>query len=237
MEVIEGLILKSVPYGERQSIVSLFTKQEGFMSMITSSNIERRRGVLPFMQRCEMEFLRNERGGLHKLRSVAAVDKASTANFNVEVCNYSMLWGNVLASLLREQGADKDMYDYICRAVELLNEYQGRYINLSILFLLRLSWFLGVKPNLDSYKKGMKFNIETGEFVAASAVGGVCTGPNVAEVIYRFSVMDLEKMETLKIDFNSFKIIVDTIILYYERHFNVNFDKTGMRIIMEILGG
>lgn len=239
MDIVEGILLKSVPYGENQTIVNLFTKQEGFMVMITPLHKSRRRIPYSVMQECEVEYVKNDRGGLHRLMAITPLDKASGLHLDVERGGYAQLWGSLLASLLRDQGADSALYGYVVRAVELLESYDGEYMNLTLLFMGRLATFLGVKPNIESYKRGRVFHIGRGEFIDTGtfAAGELVSGPNVAEAIYRFMTMEIERVGTLKINFKSFEILLETLLLFYEHHFAVKFDKTAIAIIKEILNG
>ena len=237
MEVTEAILLKAAPYNESQSILTLFSKQEGYISMITQAKSSKRRVLYPVMQSCEVEFLRNERGGLHKLVNLSPVDRASTLHFDIERSNYAQLWGNFLATLLRCQEKDESLYEYVESAVALLEESQEQYLNITLLFFVRLACFMGVKPNTDDYVKGMLLNVETGEFVAPEKRGSnmVFSGPNVAEAIYCLSVLSVEKAKGLRIGFKSFEIILKTIMSMYEHIFAVRFDRGGIEIILQVL--
>lgn len=237
MELVRGFLLKAVPYTESQSIIYLFTKEEGFMAMITSGINNKRKTILPIMQLCEVEFLRNSRGGLHKLSVIAPVNKASNLNFEIERGTYASLWGNLLATFLREQHADEQLFEYLHRAVELLEGCREGFVNVTLLFWIRMAGLFGIRPDCDNYEPGMLFNLESGEFVESRAYtnGMVLTGPNVAQAIYRFSTIEVEMLGRVKIDFKSFEILLETMMHYYERHFAVKFNRTEIGLILEIL--
>lgn len=237
MEVVRGFLLKVVPYTELQSIAYFFTREEGFMAMITSVANNRRKPILSIMQLCEVEFLRNSRGGLHKAGVIAPINKASNLNFDIERGTYARLWGNMLATLLREQHVDENLFEYIERSVELLEGCSGSFVNVTLLFWIRMAALLGIKPSCDNYETGMLFNLETGEFVENRAyVGGmVVTGPNIAGAIYKFSSIPVERVGGLKINFKSFETLLETMMHYYERHFAVKFNRGEIGLILEIL--
>ncbi len=237
MELVKGFLLKAVPYTESQSIIYLFTKEEGFMAMITSGGNSKRTRVLPIMQLCEVEFMRNSRGGLHKLGVVAPVNKVSNLNFEIERGAYASLWGNLLATFLREQHADEQLFEYIHRAVGLLEECRDGFVNVTLLFWIRMAGLFGVRPDCDKFEPGMLFNLESGEFVESRAYtnGMFLTGPNVAQAIYRFSTIEVEMLGRVKIDFKSFETLLETMMHYYERHFAVKFNRGEIEVILEIL--
>ena len=235
MEVAEGFILKTFPYAESQFIIHAFMRNEGFTSFVTSKAPRGKRRPFTPMQQYEMEFIRNTRGDLHRLCSVFPNQNFAPLCFDVKKGNTAMLWGEILNTVLRNEQANAPLYEYICESVETLSESGEGAENLSLLFLYRLSSFIGFRPDIQNYSKGHLFNLDKGIFEAPSAVSTSdrTTGPNTAEAVYRLCSGSAEEIMHIRLDGKSRMILLDTLLCYYEIHLNTRFDRRGIDIIKE----
>ena len=74
MHTIKAIILKSIPHSEQQQILHVYSEERGYMQMITPLALFKRKAntSAQCMQIVEIEFIPNERGGLHKLIALPA---------------------------------------------------------------------------------------------------------------------------------------------------------------------
>lgn len=149
-----AIVLRTVRYGDTRMIADLFTREQGRLSFMVSMG---RGGVRSGMKKQLFQPLTllaveadvNERQQLHRLRSVellcpwqsllTAPDKVAIALFVAEFLCYA----------LRGEQRDERLFDYVRASLEWLDSRQDRYANFHLVFLMRLSRFLGFFPNLS----------------------------------------------------------------------------------------
>ena len=74
MEIVQGIILKTSPYSETQKIIRIYTKEKGYLSMISPSVVfKRKTKTVHLLQISEIEFFENEKSDLHKLRLISPI--------------------------------------------------------------------------------------------------------------------------------------------------------------------
>ena len=74
MEIVQGIILKTSPYSETQKIIRIYTKEKGYLSMISPSVVfKRKTKTIHLLQISEIEFFENEKSDLHKLRQISPI--------------------------------------------------------------------------------------------------------------------------------------------------------------------
>ncbi|MFQ9144393.1 MAG: recombination protein O N-terminal domain-containing protein [Odoribacter splanchnicus] len=62
MEIVQGIILKTSPYSETQKIIRIYTKEKGYLSMISPSVVfKRKTKTVHLLQISEIEFSRMKR--------------------------------------------------------------------------------------------------------------------------------------------------------------------------------
>ena len=79
MHTVKAIILKSIPHSEQQQILHVYSEERGYMQMITPLALFKRKTntSVQCMQIVEIEFIPNERGGLHKLKSLSPLVNTS----------------------------------------------------------------------------------------------------------------------------------------------------------------
>ena len=87
MEIVQGIILKTSPYSETQKIIRIYTKEKGYLSMISPSVVfKRKTKTVHLLQISEIEFFENEKSDLHN--NVHCIRKNSTENRSGKNYNY-----------------------------------------------------------------------------------------------------------------------------------------------------
>ena len=97
MHTVKAIILKSIPHSEQQQILHVYSEERGYMQMITPLALFKRKAntSAQCMQIVEIEFIPNERGGLHKLKSFSPLVNTSAIYFDVYKMNIALLWGEI----------------------------------------------------------------------------------------------------------------------------------------------
>jgi hypothetical protein len=84
MEIVQGIILKTSPYSETQKIIRIYTKEKGYLSMISPSVVfKRKTKTVHLLQISEIEFFENEKSDLHKLRQISPIINLPELYFDI----------------------------------------------------------------------------------------------------------------------------------------------------------
>ena len=113
MHTVKAIILKSIPHSEQQQILHVYSEERGYMQMITPLALFKRKAntSAQCMQIVEIEFIPNERGGLHKLKSFSPLVNTSAIYFDVYKMNIALLWGEILNLVLRDSDPNPSLYE------------------------------------------------------------------------------------------------------------------------------
>ncbi|MDL2231763.1 DNA repair protein RecO C-terminal domain-containing protein [Porphyromonadaceae bacterium OttesenSCG-928-L07] len=235
MEVIHAIVLKIFNYSDTQKIVRVFSKEKGYLSLITPAYVlKQKRSSLNMMQVVEMEYYENTKSEFHKLKSIAPLFNASSLYLNIFKMNIALLWGEVLDLLLRKEQKNEVLYTFISRSVEYLNESSSDTANFNLFFLYRLSIYVGFKINTDTYDSGYVFNINDGNFTSPDQKQPYISGPNTAKIIYDLCTFRVEEIKNIVLNRESRRILLDIILLFYSIHLNIDFNIKSIKVIREV---
>lgn len=235
MEVVQGIILKSLPFSGTRKIVRIYSREKGYLSMLSPVAVLKRKSpAIHLLQISEIEFFESEKGELHQLRSVSPKVNLPELYFDVFKMNVLLLWGEILDLILKNEGKNENLFDFIVRSIEYLDATHGDVGNFNLCFLYRLAGFIGFRIDADSWREGYVFNINDGCFCASDGSASYVSGPNSARAIYRLCTCPLSDIRDIRLNRQSRNILLDVILLFYGLHLNVSFNVKSIRVIREV---
>lgn len=234
-EVCTGIVLKTSGYSDTLKIIHLYSKEKGYLSMIAPSALfKRKTKPLHLLQTIEVEYLPNDRGGLHRLKLAETLANLPNLYMNVIKMNILLLWGEILNTILRDEGTNESLFQYITRSVDYLNSSDGDAGNFNLCFLYRLTLPLGYRINTDTWQEGYLFNITDGSFYPADTVAPCVSGPNTARAIHTLCTCPIEALCDIPLNRSARNILLDVILLFYQHHLNLSFNSKALKVIREI---
>ena len=155
-ETLRGIVLRTVRYGDTSLIVDLFTESHGRMSFMAST-LRAKRSVrsVSFWQPLSMvefsaELLPNG-GKLPRPSDVRTYYNYIDLPFSPIKSTLALFLAEFLSAALREEKENTPLYRYIESSLQWLDlaDSPASIANFHLAFLMHLSRFIGIYPNLD----------------------------------------------------------------------------------------
>ena len=155
-ETLRGIVLRTVKYGDTSIIVDLFTESHGRMSfMASTSRAKRSVRSVSFWQPLSMvefsaELLPNG-GKLPRPSDVRTYYNYIDLPFSPIKSTLALFLAEFLSAALREEKENTPLYRYIESSLQWLDlaDSPASIANFHLAFLMHLSRFIGIYPNLD----------------------------------------------------------------------------------------
>lgn len=164
-ENIRGIVLRTVKYGDTSMIVDLFTEGRGRQSfMASTARVKRSVRNVSFWQPLSMvEFhtevrpngtsspLGGTRGGLPRPSDVRTYYNYIDLPFSPVKSTLALFLAEFLSAALREEKENAPLYRYIESSLQWLDlaDSPASVANFHLAFLMHLSRFIGIYPNLE----------------------------------------------------------------------------------------
>ncbi len=161
MEILKGIVLRTVKYGDNGHIVDMFTNSRGRMSFMMKRNSgnnfagpnNRFGSIVPslFMPLSMLEFncdVHNH-NRLPQPKDVRLYNQYHSIQINPIKSIISLFIAEFLVHVLKEEGENPLLYGYLENSLKWLDSSEKGYTNFHLVLLMRVTRFVGIYPNLD----------------------------------------------------------------------------------------
>lgn len=170
MEVkTRAIVLQTIKYGDSQVIVDFFTEELGRMSSIVripkSSKGKMKRQLFQPLMILNLELDFRVKSNLQKLKEASICVPFVDIPFSPYKLSISMFLSEFVSQATKSEQENHALYLFLHDSLLWLDHAKGGYSNFHIVFMIRLTFFLGFYPNLDDGVDSDYFDLEDGCFV------------------------------------------------------------------------
>jgi DNA repair protein RecO (recombination protein O) len=155
---------------------------------------------------------------LQKLNDVRLLTPFASIPFEPDKLAISLFVAEFLYYALRSEQRNELLYDYLEYSIMWLDGQQVNFANFHIVFLLRLTRFLGFYPNMDDYEDGDYFDLRESEFMRNPPVHRDFLHPEEAQKVQLMMRMDFPTMHLFRMSHNDRNRLLEISIKYYRLH-------------------
>ena len=222
-ERIKGIVLRTVKYGDSSLIVDLYTEERGRLSLMTSiSRSKRAVRSVSFWQPLNMvEFQAEIRSGSSKLprpSEVRTYYNYVDLPFSPVKSSLAIFIAEFLSAALREEKENLPLYRYMESSLQWLDmaDKPASYANFHLVFLMHLSRFVGVYPNME--ESGNYFDLLAGTFCYGQPSHAHFLKPEEARYLPALFRMNYSTMHLFRFSRNARMRILTVLNTYYRLH-------------------
>jgi DNA repair protein RecO (recombination protein O) len=218
----QAIVLHSIKYGETKLIVDMFTREFGRLSFIVSipTSPKGRMKKLFFQPLTLLEIETDFRPKLQlqKLTDVRFSSPFISIPFDSDKIAISLFIAEFLFYALRSEQRNELLYDYLENSFIWLDGQQVHFSNFHLVFLLRLTRFLGFYPNLDDYVDGDYFDLRESVFMRNPPVHRDFLYPEEAQKVQLMMRMDYPTMHLFRMSHSERNRLLELSLKYYRLH-------------------
>ena len=217
-----AIVLHALKYGETRLIVDMFTRSHGRLSFIVSlpksPKGKIKKQFFQPLTLLEIETDVRPKLQLQKLSDVRLLYPFSTIPFEPEKLAISLFIAEFLYYAMRGEQQNVPLFDYVTDSIQWLDGQEGRFANFHLVFLMRLSRFLGFYPNLDGYTPGDYFDLRESIFRAQPPGHHEFLQPAEAEIVQLMMRMDYATMHLYRLSHHDRNRLLEVALTYYRLH-------------------
>lgn len=222
MTKTQAIVLHAIKYGESRMIVDMFTRSNGRLSFIVSlpkshkSKIKKQ--FFQPLTLLEIETDVRPKVQLQKLADVRLALPFTSIPFEPDKLALSLFVAEFLYYALRSEQQNEPLYDYVTNSIQWLDSQESQFSNFHLVFLMRLSRFLGFYPNLDDYAPGDYFDLRESIFLSQPPVHRDFLFPEEAEKVQLMMRMDFPTMRLFRMSHQERNRLLEVSLTYYRLH-------------------
>jgi DNA repair protein RecO (recombination protein O) len=222
IEKTRGIVLHQVKYSDSGIVVQFYTREFGRQAFMIRGLRNKKRGrqnvfFQPFYIH-DLNIYFKESRGIQSIKEFSASYSPSGIYSDVRKSCVAIFLGEVLTSIMREETAHEELFDFIEEGIIYFDTSTEGYANFHIAFLAGLSSWLGFEPGLKTEEDQKYFDMLNGVFVSAPPLHGNYVNPEISEILALFFSTSYEKSNEIALTGVIRNEVLDTILKYYSIH-------------------
>lgn len=215
-----ALVLSALKFGDTSLIVRMYTAQLGLQSYLLKGILGKKKGGLKaghFQPLTQMDIVGSSgrEGKLGYLREAHIAYPYQTVHTDIRKSTVALFLSEVLSGCLRESEPDEGLFEYLCSALQWL-DHQNQIANFHIRFLIGLTRFLGLYPDLSA-KDAPIFDLREGAFLSRTTLNPSLEGKQLTYFV-RFLESDFDSISQIPMNQESRRELLKGLIQFYELH-------------------
>lgn len=236
-----GIVLHTLKYNDASNIVDIYTRENGRGSFLVPALRSRRSAVkaVLFQPLSLIEFEADYRptASLHRIKEAKSRMPFRTLPYDPYKSAIAMFLAEFLYRALREEAENEPLFAYLEHSIRWLDECEQGFSNFHLVFLMRLSRFLGLYPNTEDYAEGCFFDMLNACFTPLQPSHRAFLKPDEAAHINVLMRMNYETMHLFSMSRVERNRCLTVINDYYRLHLPDFPVLKSLEVLGELFGG
>ncbi len=235
-----GIVFKTTDYGETSVIVQMFTEKFGLQSYIINGvkkpKAKISRNMLQPLHLLDMVVYHKNTGQVQRISELKNSPQLQTIPYDVIKSSLVIFLNEVLYKAVRQQSADENMFDFIFNAIEWLDHQSEGLANFHLLFLTRLTRYLGFYPEQIAAAGMDFFDMKNGVFSRYKPEGFYYLSPPHTQNFSALLQCNFENLGRLNFSNDERRYLLNKLLEYYALHVEGFGNIKSHEVLEEVLG-
>jgi DNA repair protein RecO (recombination protein O) len=217
-----AIVLRTVKYGENKLIIDFLTRDVGRESSVWKFSGERRikvaRQLFQPLAILDIVVVNSSQGQLSRIKEARLAHVYTSLPFDGIKLSLAFFVAEFLTYATRDLHNDKPLYDFVEQSLLWLDASERGVANFHLMFMMRMSRFLGFFPDMSSHRKGYIFDLREGRFCGEMPAHGDILMPDDAEKMHILMRMTPSNLHFFKMTQKERNQVVDFSLRFYRLH-------------------
>ncbi len=234
----KGIVLHRFKYSDSKMIAKIYTEEFGLQAYLTFVSDTKKgrltKSLLQPMYLLDMEVYHNEKNGLQKIKEMSNQFPFSSIPFDIHKSTIGLFLAEFLMKVLEENEPDKQFYEFLSESIMFFDSIKENFQNFHLVFLLKMSKFLGIKPENNFASDKSIFDLEAGRFIIGIPNHKYYADQKLSLLINKLLETDFETMQTVNINNTERRNLLSIIIDYYTLHLGKPGQMKTLKVLKQI---
>jgi DNA repair protein RecO (recombination protein O) len=236
-----GIVFKTTNYAESSVIVQVYTEKFGLQSYIINGVKKPRakisRNMLQPLFLLDMVVYHKPGGNIQRIAELKNEPLLQDIPYNVIKTSIVMFLNEVLYKSVKHQATDENLFGFIFHSIEWLEHQQEGLANFHLLFLLKLTRYMGFYPEVNQNVDADFFDLKEGLFKRYKPEHTLYLSPPHTQSFNQLLQYNFEDIAQLKMSNDERRYLINKLLEYYALHIDNFGNVQSNGILEEVLGG
>lgn len=234
-----GIVLHSLKYNDTTNIVDIYTEALGRVSFLVSASRSKKSAVksVLFQPLSIIEIEANVRpnANMQRIKEAKSAFPFQSIPFDPYKSAISFFLAEFLYKSVREETENHPLFAYLKHSIAWLDGCRENFANFHLVFLMRLSRFLGLYPNIEDYQEGDYFDLLNACFTSVRPqVHSYYIGGEEAYRVTRLMRMNYETMHLFEMSRTDRTRCLSIMNDYYRLHIPGFTELKSLAVLQEL---
>lgn len=235
LQKTRGIALKVTNYAESSVVTQVFTEEFGLQSYLVNGarkpKAKIRANILQPFHVLDMVVYHKDNNSLQRISEARQSPILQEIPYDIVKSSLAMFLNEVLFKVLKQQSEDRYLFQFLVDSIYWLDHSQANLANYHIVFLLKLTEYLGFSPALPVQPLPY-FDLEAGLFTRQLPPHMYVLQEPHASMFTYFLSSSYDNSCKLRISGEDRQILLENILNYYRLHLT-NFGEVKSLYILE----
>lgn len=239
-ETTKAVVLHMQRIGEDKAVVWLYTEKRGAMSFLAKMPKQRRAGMhtslLRVLNVLDVTYDFRPKSKLQKFCDIRVAVPYSSLPYDPIKGALALFLGEVLYYGLRNEDRNEPLFRYLCYGLAWLDNCKRGVANFHLVFLMRLTRFLGFWPNTEDWFPGAYYDMLQCRFTKMQPLSGASLVPEEAALLPVMLRMNFNSMHLFRFNRVQRQQFIDAVMRFYRIHLPEFPEPKSAQVLREVLG-
>ncbi len=235
-----GLVIRTLKYGETSIIFDLFTREVGTCSFIVGgvrkTGSKTPASLFQLMNWIDVVAYYKSSTSLNRIKECKSHLHYLDLPFSLQKRGVGMFMTEVIQKTFNESEANEDLYSFLWDTYRFLDETPKSTGNIHIIFLLRLSQFLGFYPHGRYSADTPHFNLYTGTYEEVPHPV-YSLDPQISQLLSECLNHNIEESHKVTLNRSQRKDLIRDLLTFYKLHLDRLPEIQTHKILSDVLDG
>ncbi|MGL5317659.1 MAG: DNA repair protein RecO [Bacteroidales bacterium] len=222
-EKTKGIVLNTVEFSDKGSIVHIYTEQYGKLAFTLPASRSKKatlkRNLFQPLTILELEIDLRPGRSVQKIKEARPGETYTSLTYHPVKSAVGLFLLEVLVRFIQEHEANPGLYSYLENSLLILDLSEEGTANFHLIFLYQLLIHLGLSPKVDNQAKGF-FVLESGEVEPVKPSSGAFLNEEQTALLVYISNFSFRQMSDVSLNRLQRNMLTDALLTYLKYHFN-----------------
>lgn len=237
MQITQAIVLRTVRYSDTRMVVSFFTEHYGLLSAMVRMSRSSSGGRSALWQQLtlvEMSVDYRSSSSMQRVGDVAIRLPWRDLPYNPLKASVSLFLAEFLYRCLRSEGENRPLFAFLVNSLRWLDEAEAGIANFHLLFMIRMTRFLGIWPGVAGYARNTVYDLQGACFSSVLPPHGHYVEVQDAMWIPLLLRMGYADMHRLRMGQSKRRHMLEQLILYYRLHVPAFGELQSLEVLQEL---
>ena len=250
LEKTQGIVLRTLKYNDESVIVDIYTANNGAQGFIVRLPRSRKSPVRSVLLRplsiLNLEYDYRPQRALQFLKNMQVAEPYHSLPYEPMKETVALFLSEFLYHALKNEERNPPLFQYLKNGLLWFDEAQRAVANFHLVFLIRLTRFLGFWPDIPSGERPVRwaaparssavFDLREGAMTDTVPLHSAWLSPEESALAPLLLRMDFNTMHLFRLNREQRRRILDVLTDYYRLHIPEFPELKSLEILREVIG-